>query len=296
MRSDIEQAVLLLKRGDASAMEKAVALLQRSVFSFSMRVCGQRQDAEDTMQEVLVKSLPYLPKFESSKALAVWLYKVAKNRCLTSRRKSKFAPKVELSLEELMPDRDDLERLDGRISVSPEGAAIRGEQSQRLREAIRSLPPNYRIVLVLRDMEGLTDEEVAEITGLRPGTIRVRLHRARLFVRKELAKLNVSAKNTVARRAHRSVEAPSRTGRCKKIFAALSDYLDGTLDDFSCEELEAHMNGCEPCKKFLRSVENTIKQCRQLPSERPDPNETAALRKQILATYSRALANADAGK
>jgi RNA polymerase sigma-70 factor (ECF subfamily) len=244
------------------------------------------------MQEVLVKSLPYLAKFDSSKALAVWLYKVAKNRCLMSRRRSKFAPKVELSLEELMPDRDDFERLDGRISVSPEGAAIRGEQGQRLREAIRSLPPHYRIVLVLRDMEGLTDEEVAEITGLRQGTIRVRLHRARLFVRKELAKLNGSTKNRVARRAHRSVEAPSRTGRCKKIFAELSDYLDGTLDDFSCEELEAHMNGCQPCKKFLRSVANTIKQCRRLPSDRPDPNEAAALRQQILASYSRALANA----
>jgi RNA polymerase sigma-70 factor (ECF subfamily) len=292
MRADIEQAILLLKRGDAGAMEKAVALLQQSVFSFSMRVCGQRQDAEDTMQEVLVKSLPYLAKFDSSKALAVWLYKVAKNRCLMSRRRSKFAPKVELSLEELMPDRDDFERLDGRISVSPEGAAIRGEQGQRLREAIRSLPPHYRIVLVLRDMEGLTDEEVAEITGLRQGTIRVRLHRARLFVRKELAKLNESTKNSGAPQAHRSVEAPSRTGRCKKIFARLSDYLDGQLDDFSCEELEAHMNGCQPCKKFLRSVENTIKQCRQSPADRPDPNEAAALRKQILATYSRALANA----
>ena len=292
MRADIEQAILLLKRGDAGAMEKAVALLQQSVFSFSMRVCGQRQDAEDTMQEVLVKSLPYLAKFDSSKALAVWLYKVAKNRCLMSRRRSKFAPKVELSLEELMPDRDDFERLDGRISVSPEGAAIRGEQGQRLREAIRSLPPHYRIVLVLRDMEGLTDEEVAEITGLRQGTIRVRLHRARLFVRKELAKLNESTKNSGAPQAHRSVEAPSRTGRCKKIFARLSDYLDGQLDDFSCEELEAHMNGCQPCKKFLRSVANTIKQCRRLPSDRPDPNEAAALRQQILASYSRALANA----
>jgi RNA polymerase sigma-70 factor (ECF subfamily) len=289
MRSDIEQAILLLKRGDAGAMEKAVALLQRSVFAFSMRVCGQRQDAEDTMQDVLVKSLPHLAKFDSSNALAVWLYKVAKNRCLMSRRKSKFAPKVELSLEELMPDREDFERLDGRISVSPEGAAIHGEQGRRLREAIRSLPPHYRIVLVLRDMEGLTDEEVAEITGLLPGTIRVRLHRARLFVRRELARLNQGAKNAVV---HRDIEAPARSRRCKKMFAGLSDYLDGQLDDFSCEELEAHMNGCQPCKKFLRSLETAIKRCQHSPTERPDPNQAAALRKQLLATYSRALANA----
>ena len=88
-----------------------MALLQHTVFSFSMKVCGQRQDAEDTMQEVLVKSVPYLPKFDSPRALAVWLYKVAKNRCLMSRRRSKFAPKREdLSLEELMPDRQDLQR------------------------------------------------------------------------------------------------------------------------------------------------------------------------------------------
>lgn len=289
MRSDIEQAILLLKRGDAGAMEKAVSLLQHSVFAFSMRVCGQRQDAEDTMQEVLVKSLPHLAKFDSSRALAVWLYKVAKNRCLMSRRKSKFAPKVELSLEELMPDRDDFERLDGRVSVSPEGAAIHGEQGRRLREAMRGLPPHYRIVLVLRDMEGLTDEEVAEITGLQPGTIRVRLHRARLFVRKELAKLNAGAKNSVTLR---DIKAPARSRRCKKMFAGLSDYLDGQLDDFSCEEIETHLESCQPCKKFLRSLETAIKRCQHSPTERPDPNQAAALRKQLLATYSRALANA----
>ena len=85
--------------------------------------------------------------------------------------------------------------------------------------------------------------------GCAQGTIRVRLHRARLFVRKELAKLNEGTKNSVARRVHRNVEAPSRTGRCKKIFAGLSDYLDGQLDDFSCEELEAHMNGCRTVQK-----------------------------------------------
>ena len=64
-----------------------------------MKVCGQRQDAEDTMQEVLLKSVANLPKFNNPKALMVWLYKVAKNRCLMSRRKSKFAPKEDLSLE-----------------------------------------------------------------------------------------------------------------------------------------------------------------------------------------------------
>ena len=188
MRSEIEQAVQLLQSGDDAALEQALALLQNTVFSFSMRVCGQREDAEDTMQEVLLKSVPFLPKFDSPKALVVWLYKVAKNRCLMSRRRSKFAPNPDLSLEELMPDRKELEQMGTDGSINPEAFAIRSEEAGRLRDAIQRLPPQYRIVLVLRDMEGLTDEEVAEITGLRSGTVRVRLHRARLFVRKELMK------------------------------------------------------------------------------------------------------------
>jgi RNA polymerase sigma-70 factor (ECF subfamily) len=148
-------------------LEQALTLLQNTVFSFSMRVCGQREDAEDTMQEVLAKSVPYLPKFDSPKALLVWLYRVARNRCLMSRRRSKFAPKEELSLDQLMPDRKELELLSGDGSINPEMFAIRSEEAARVRDAIQKLPPQYRIVLVLRDMEGLTDEEVAEITGLR---------------------------------------------------------------------------------------------------------------------------------
>ncbi len=291
MQSDVEQAVLLLKRGDDQALEEAVALLQKSVFSFSMRVCGHRQDAEDTMQDVLLKSLRYLPKFDNARALASWLYKVAKNRCLMSRRRSKFAPSAQLSLEELMPDRTELERLDSSPIPSPETSASRGEQGRRLREAIRKLPPHHRIVIVLRDMEDLTDEEVAEITGLRPGTVRVRLHRARLFVRKTLATRNERPRRGTRGPSGKFSDTPTRTGRCKRTFAGLSDYLDGQLDDFSCEEIETHLNGCLPCKKFLDSLEATIKRCRQLPGDSPDRQKAAGLRKKLLAAYGRALAN-----
>jgi RNA polymerase sigma-70 factor (ECF subfamily) len=286
MRSDLDQAIALLKEGDENAQEKAIALLQQAVFAFGMRVCGQREDAEDTMQEVLVKAVPYLSKFDDSRALASWLYKVAKNRCLMSRRKSKFSPKQELSLEELMPDREELQVLGNLPIANPEGDTIRREEAQRLREAIRLLPPHYRIVIVLRDMEGFTDEEVGEITGLRPGTIRVRLHRARLFVRRELEK----KKGRHTKSVHRPADSPPRSRRCRKMFAALSNYLDGELDDFSCEEIEAHLEGCEPCKKFLSSLEAAIQTCQQSPPDCPDRQKATVLRKQLLATYGRALA------
>ena len=295
MRSEIEQAVQLLRRGDDAAVAQALALLQNTVFSFSMRVCGQREDAEDTMQEVLLKSVPHLPKFGSPKALVVWLYKVAKNRCLMSRRRSKFAPNPDLSLEELMPDRKELEQLvtDGRIN--PEAFAIRSEEAGRLRNAIQELPPQYRIVLVLRDMEGLTDEEVAEITGLRSGTVRVRLHRARLFVRKELMKgvKPRSVRPAVVSQAS-SHEPPSneepRPVRCKDMFAELSNYLDAQLDDSLCEEMERHLNGCEPCKAFLSSLEAVIEQCRRSPADCPASAKAVRLRKQLLKDYEQAFA------
>lgn len=289
MRTEIEQAVALLRRGDQAALEEALGLLQNTVFSFSMRVCGQREDAEDTMQEVLLKSVPYLPKFDNPKALVVWLYKVAKNRCLMSRRKSKFAPTRELSLEELMPDRRELQQLSADGRINPEAYAIHSEKASRLREAIQRLPAPYRIVLVLRDMEGLTDDEVAEITGLRPGTVRVRLHRARLFVRKELMRAWKPRMPKTAAPDISSAVAP-RPANCKQMFAELSNYLDDRLDDSLCEELEKHMGGCGPCKVFLASLEATIEQCRKAPAECPTSKEGTRLRKELVRNYKRAVA------
>lgn len=283
MRAEIERAVELLQHGNDASVEQALALLQETVFSFSMRVCGQRQDAEDTMQEVLLKSIPQLPKFESPKALLVWLYKVAKTRCLMSRRKSKFAPAHELSLEELMPNRNELEQLSADGKINPESFAIRSEQASGLRNAVQKLPPHYRIVLVLRDMEGLTDDEVAEITGVRPGTVRVRLHRARLFVRKELMRTWMAGSGKRVR-TERHADEKSRPARCKAMFAELSDYLDEQLDDSLCDELQRHMTGCKPCQAFVATLEATIEQCRKSARDCPPP-QAARLRQELRQKY-----------
>jgi len=286
MRAEIEEAVQLMQRGDDASVEQALALLQNTVFSFSMRVCGQREDAEDTMQEVLLKSVPQLPKFQSPKALLVWLYKVAKNRCLMTRRKSKFAPAQELSLDQLMPDRHELERLTADGRIDPEAFAIRSEEASRLRDAVQKLPPQYRIVLVLRDMEGLTDEEVAEITGVRSGTVRVRLHRARLFVRKELMRMWMPRGEKRAPAKTQS-GAQLRPARCKAMFAELSDYLDEQLDESLCEEIERHMSDCGPCQAFLATLEATIEQLHKPAADRALPENTSKLRNQLTQDYRR---------
>jgi RNA polymerase sigma-70 factor, ECF subfamily len=298
VRPEIEQVLQLIQRKDPKSLEEALALLQSTVFSFSMKVCGQRQDAEDTMQEVLLKSVPNLPKFDSPKALMVWLYKVAKNRCLMSRRKSKFAPKEDLSLEELMPDRQEFQKLSGSPDGTPETSLLRREDAKRLREAVQRLPADYRLILVLHDMEELSDADVAEITGLRLGTIRVRLHRARLFVRKELAKQDQHSMRRQTANPAGEIHSSALPGqrRCKEMFAELSNYLDDELDDSLCEELEKHMDGCEPCKAFLSSLEKSIQLCRIVPNESPDPRVAARLRRELLSAYKSLMSDITKGE
>lgn len=286
MHADVEQALRLIHTNESSSMEEALDLLQSTVYSFSMKVCGHPQDAEDTMQEVLLKSLPYLPKFESAQALSVWLYKVARNRCLMNRRGKKFSPKVNLSLDALMPDGRELQELLTSPRPSPESDVLTTEAAERLRKAIAKLPPQYRFVLVLHDMEGLETGEVAKITALQEGTARVRLHRARLLLRKELTRLERGSQAIASARRGSTASQP-RSKRCRELFAALSDYMDGLVDDAVCDKMEKHINDCEPCQAFLHSLERVVKQCRSYQPECNSP-EVLKVKTALLRQYESA--------
>jgi RNA polymerase sigma-70 factor (ECF subfamily) len=250
MRPELEQAVVELRSG---SLERALTLLQGTIFSFSMKLCGHREDAEDTAQETLLRTAPELPKFSSPQALAVWLYKVARSRCLMSRRRSKFAPKQEISLDEVLPDRQELERQIASSAPGPELSLLRKEDAKELARAVLRIPPQYRQVLVLHDMEELSTREVAAVMGIREGTVRVRLHRARALLRNELA-----AKPQRRRRQRRA----ARPQTCKHLFAALSDYLDQEIDPALCSQLERHLGDCSPCQAYLSSLEETVRRCR----------------------------------
>jgi RNA polymerase sigma-70 factor, ECF subfamily len=189
MRPELIQAAELLHRNTPEAIEEAIGLLQGTVYSFSMKVCGHPEDAEDTMQEVLSRSLSHLAKIQDPKALAVWLYTVTRNRCWRMRRKPASAPTHMLSLDELMPDELELSRLLQDAAESPEGNLLYAQQHQLLHQAVLRIPAQLRIVLVLHDMEELTTEQVAQILELQTGTVRVRLHRARLSVRQEMSRV-----------------------------------------------------------------------------------------------------------
>ncbi len=286
MRPEIQEAIELLRSRDPNGTDRLLELIQQTVFSFSMKVCGHREDAEDTSQEVLFKATEHLPKLEDPGGLTTWLYTVAKNACLMRRRKSKSAPSELLSLDELMPDREELERLGQSNAMSAERSVLREEEADTIRQAVLRIPPQYRLILVLHDMEELPTEEVARITGLTENTIRVRLHRARLFVRKELGPTRKPSK---ARKPPRKTIAKDRTQSCREMFAALSDYLDEELDDSLCSELEKHMSGCVPCEAFVQDLRLTIREIKTYKSESLDRNAAAAIRRIVLQKYEAAL-------
>ena len=176
-----------IRKDDPGAFDQFVSRYGDKLYGFSVRMCGEREDARDTVQDTLFQAYRSLKELKEPKALRSWLYRVASNACLMKRRKGKFEPERELSLEELMPwdaSGASLEIPDG--SGLPEEEVLREEARRKVREAIRALPAHYRIVLVLRDMEHLSTKEVAESLGLPETTVKMRLHRARLGVRKYL--------------------------------------------------------------------------------------------------------------
>lgn len=183
-----------IEENKPSAVDRFLTTIQQTVFAFGMKVCGgQIEDTEDTMQEVLVRFFQGARKlkFKDPRALTVWLYKVAKNACLMSRRKGKYEPKVMLSLDSLIPDKENegvglLEIPDW--SGVPDEIFLNSENRHIIEKALLDLPLKYRLILVLRDMEELSTKEVSKVLGISEANVKVGLHRGRLFIRDALAK------------------------------------------------------------------------------------------------------------
>jgi len=295
MRPELTHAADLLRRNTPEALEEAIGLLQNTVYSFSMKVCGHPEDAEDTTQEVLFRSLEHLAKIHDPQALAVWLYTVTRNRCWRMRRKPAHASKHLLSLDELMPDEAELGRLLEDTAESPEGRLLDAEQDHLLHQAVLRIPVQLRIVLVLCDMEELTTEQVAQILNLQQGTVRVRLHRARLSVRKEMNKLlevahkKTNSRNRVKEKSKDTLaEGEQRSLECRELFSNLSEYLDGRVEPATCEAMRGHIEACPACVAFLQNLRMAIDRCRSL--EIPcDPAVSLRLRSIITQEYQRLL-------
>ncbi len=177
--------------GDSEAIDELVRAHQGRVYGFAMRMCRNVEDAKDILQDTFVAMLRSIREFRSDSRFTTWLYRIAANACLKKRRRGVHdpLPEQELSLDALMPHPD----AEGRRPEIPdwssdaEQALLKGELSAQMEAAIDKLPREYKIVLVLRDVEGFTAEDTADMLKLSVPAVKSRLHRARVFVRNELA-------------------------------------------------------------------------------------------------------------
>jgi RNA polymerase sigma-70 factor (ECF subfamily) len=176
-----------IRSGDTAAFEEFVEAWQDRIFGFGLRMCGHREDALDVLQETLLQAFRKLDTVEHPRALKSWIFRVASNACLMKRRRGKYEPARELSIEDLMPrgPADVGPQLPDPADL-PDADAMRNELSGAVRRAISELPETYRPVLILRDLEELTTSEVAQALDLPETTVKMRLHRGRLMVRRAL--------------------------------------------------------------------------------------------------------------
>jgi RNA polymerase sigma-70 factor (ECF subfamily) len=186
---EAELAAAML-HGDAGAFDHFVEHFRAKVFSYSWLMCGQREDAEEVVQDALLKAFQSIDQLRDPQNVRSWIFRVAKNACFMKRRKSVFAPERELSLDELLPvsvgqgNHRHIEIADW--SNLPDRALLDGELSKELHRAIAELPEMYRAVVLLRDIEELSTHEAAEVLDLTPDVVKTHLYRGRLAIREKM--------------------------------------------------------------------------------------------------------------
>src|SRR5215207_327999 len=161
--SNDDELLAAARQGDSAALETLLVRYQPHLYRFGLRMCGNVDDAGDVAQESLISMAGSLRDFRGDSSVSTWLYTIARRFCIKKRRRSKFAPTREESLD--APSTDVAQHLaDPR--PTPEQTATNRELATALTHAIDALEPSQREVLVLRDVEGLPASQVAEVLGL----------------------------------------------------------------------------------------------------------------------------------
>jgi RNA polymerase sigma-70 factor, ECF subfamily len=161
------------KRGDQAAFEEMIRLTHASVYSLALRIVGNPEDAAEVSQETYLRLLRVIKQFRGDSKFSTWLYRVTSNVAITFlRKRSRRRPEVSMATE-------DWEALPAPASMDPVARAEQRSLKDRLESAIASLPEEYRAVVVMKDVYGLSFEEIARELRINEGAARVRLFRAR---------------------------------------------------------------------------------------------------------------------
>jgi RNA polymerase sigma-70 factor (ECF subfamily) len=248
-----EKLLAAAQSGDRKALNDLLERHQNRVFRFGMKMCGREEDAQDVLQETLLAAARNVDGFRGASSVSTWLYTIARSFCIKSRRTSKFAPRQLESFESEGGAAIDV----ADPARGPEEDLAGRQVHDALGEAIGDLEPIYREVLVLRDVEGLSAAEVAEVTGVSVEAVKSRLHRARVAVRDRIAPLLGIADAT----------SPQEAPACPDVLGLFSQRLEGEISGSVCQELEDHLRQCPRCSARCDSLRASLNLCRQAGDE-----------------------------
>lgn len=180
-----DELVRRVQQGNGEAFEELVRRYERKVYNIAYRLLGNEEDAAEALQDTFLRAYRFIPKFKFKSSFYTWLYRIATNVSLTKLRRRRTQETV--SLDEPVKDTDHLMHEIPDTDSTPEEAFQQKRLRERLQKAVESLPEDYRAVVVLRDLEGLTNEEVSKILKLSIPAVKSRLHRGRMALREKLA-------------------------------------------------------------------------------------------------------------
>jgi len=176
-REEESRIVQKVIKGDVNAFETLVLAYEKNVYNIALRMTGNSEDASDMTQETFIKAYNSLQSFRGDSKFSVWLYRIATNVCLDFLRSKSRRPTVSLSVEDNEGDEVQLDVADE--SQSPELLLDRQMTRESVRRGLETLSPEYRQILLLREIQGLSYEEISQALGLEAGTVKSRIFRAR---------------------------------------------------------------------------------------------------------------------
>jgi RNA polymerase sigma-70 factor (ECF subfamily) len=255
--TDREQELIDAARaGDREAIDALLEQYQPQIYRFGLRMCGDEDSAREVLQETMLAAFRHLPGFRGDATLSTWLYQIARSFCIKQRRGVRPSAPLDADIPVQAP--------------APDMQVHAHQIGHALAEAIAALPAEQREVVVLRDVEGLSAQEAADILGIEVGALKSRLHRARLALRTRLADVVATAPEP-----------------CPELAHELAAYAAAEIDQATCVQIEQHLATCPRCTGACDALRRTVSMCRSIPGDAVPAPVRAAVRGAILDAIAR---------
>ena len=247
-----EEEEALLKRARAGDAEPLLKAWEPRIYRFGLRMCGDEDSAREVLQETLLAAFRGLHQFRGDAALSTWLYSLARSFCIRQRRTRTTDPLGSDDHEDEAP--------------RPDSVAHARELGLVLQAALLSLSDDHREVVVLKDVEGLSAEEIARVLQEDVAAVKIRLHRARSELRERLRAV---------------LEPGGPVQACPELVEEIAAFAGGEIDRPACLAIEAHLERCPKCSAACDALKRTVSLCKQLPGGEVPASIRAAVRRAL---------------